>query len=97
MEKNIEGVLKATALLKTIANKNRLMILCQIIEEELTVTDLYKSMNLSQSAISQHLALMRKEGFVKTRREQKNIYYSISSKEIKDIINTLYKNFCDVK
>ena len=97
MEKNIEGVLKATALLKTIANKNRLMILCQIKEEELTVTDLYKSMNLSQSAISQHLALMRKEGFVKTRREQKNIYYSISSKEIKDIINTLYKNFCDVK
>jgi DNA-binding transcriptional ArsR family regulator len=94
MQKNIKNIKKATNLLKMISNENRLMMLCLLNQKELSVNNLVASIGLSQSAISQHLALLRKENLVKTRRENQTIYYSLYSEEIKDIIKVLHKHYC---
>jgi len=95
MQNNFEDITKAVSLLKTIANEKRLLILCRLNDgKELSVSDLAEFVGLSQSALSQHLAIMRGYGFVKTRREQHTIYYSLANDAVKDIIQTLHKNYC---
>lgn len=84
---------RATALLKSMANESRLMILCLLADRELTVTDLGQRLSLSQSALSQHLGLLRREGLVKTRREAQFIRYSLDSKEVEQLIATLCELF----
>ncbi len=95
MTHKMEAILQATDMLKTIANENRLMILCLINEGEMCVGKLVEKVGLSQSALSQHLALMREKGFVKTRKEAQTVYYQIDSPEIKEIIETLHNRFCN--
>ena len=90
MHKHVNG---ATRLLKSMANESRLMILCQLAQEELSVTDLGKRLPLSQSALSQHLGILRREGLVKTRREAQYIWYSLDSDEVVTLIQTLCELF----
>lgn len=86
---------EAARFLKNISNEQRLLILCILHEEELSVGQLNDLLpDLSQSALSQHLALLRKEGFVTTRRDSQTIYYSLSSTEAAQIIHLLHKLFC---
>ena len=81
---NIESLTKK---LKAIANDKRLKILYYInSDEELSVGEIEKSVDLSQSALSQHLAVLRKEDVVKTRRKAQTIYYSIKDEKIKQIL-----------
>jgi DNA-binding transcriptional ArsR family regulator len=87
-----------TKLLKAIANEKRLAILYFLIESELCVSELEKKVKLSQSALSQHLAILRKENIVKTRRDAQTIYYSIKSnksirvlKLLDDLYNQQYR------
>jgi len=91
---NLNNVIKAQALLKIIANKQRLLILCKLKQKESSVNELSEFLNLSQPATSQHLALMRKEGLVSTRQSQQSIYYAINSSAVGDIIEVLYKHYC---
>lgn len=84
---------RATALLKSMANESRLMILCLLAEQEMTVTELGQQLSLSQSALSQHLGLLRREGVVKTRREAQFIRYSLDSHEVERLIATLCELF----
>jgi len=84
---------RATSLLKAMANSSRLLILCQLAEEK-SVGELERLVDLSQSGLSQHLALLRRKGIVATRREAQSIYYSLASKEAAAIMATLYKVFC---
>ncbi len=84
----------ACGLLKSMANKSRLMILCHLAEGEKSVTELQEHVGLRQSALSQHLAILRKEDIVKTRRSSQSIYYSLSSDEAKAIMATLYELYC---
>lgn len=84
---------QATALLKAMANENRLRILCLLDEGEMSVTELNKRLNLSQSALSQHLAILRREGIVATRRVSQTIYYSLQGQQARQIINALAKLF----
>jgi DNA-binding transcriptional ArsR family regulator len=85
---------KAEAFLKALANRHRLMILCELHKGEQSVGVLHEAIGLSQSALSQHLARLREDQLVKTRRESQTIYYSLASKEAGQVIALLYELFC---
>ena len=85
---------KAETLLKAMSNSNRLMILCSLVDNELSVTELNARIPLSQSALSQHLAALRKADLVQTRRESQTIYYRINGMAPTKIIQTLKSLFC---
>ena len=87
----------AADLLKAIANPNRLQILCVLGEGELSVGALNERIPLSQSALSQHLAVLRSDGLVRTRRESQTIYYSVSPGPALDVIHVLHGYFCRAK
>src|SRR5690554_3292080 len=80
---------KATALLKALANDNRLRILCLLEANELSVSELNQKLSLSQSALSQHLAILRREGLVSTRRASQTIYYSLIGQQASKMISAL--------
>lgn len=85
---------KAAKLMKALGNESRLLILCYLDGKELSVTELNNCLDLSQSALSQHLAVLRKDGLVKTRRESQTIFYSLEGDTAKRIIHTLHEMFC---
>lgn len=91
-----EAVLSdATTLLKAMANENRLRILCLLDNAEFSVSELNARLNLSQSALSQHLAILRREGMVTTRRASQTIYYSLQGDHARRIIDTLSKLYLE--
>ena len=85
---------EAAELLKAMASPHRLMLLCLLADEERSVSDLTAEMGLRQATVSQHLARLRQEGLVATRREAQTIYYSIANKAAAAIIRILYKTYC---
>lgn len=84
----------AAQLLKALANENRLLILCYLDGKELSVTELNSFLDLSQSALSQHLAVLRRDGLVSTRRESQTIFYSLSGDTASRVISTLHEMYC---
>jgi len=88
------SAIAAEELLKAMANRHRLMILCQLIEGERSVGELAELLSLRDSTVSQHLALLRKDGLVATRREGQTIWYSIASEPARLLVETLYQIFC---
>lgn len=84
----------ATALMKVLANPDRLMLLCQISQGEKAVGELETLTGIQQPTLSQQLTVLRENQVVKTRREGKNIYYSVSSKPALAIINVLAEQIC---
>lgn len=85
----------AAAMLKALANENRLMILCKLLEHgEMGVTALSEELGLSQSALSQHLAKMRAEGMLATRRMGQSIFYSVADSNVTRILATLKSIYC---
>ncbi|ORT49175.1 transcriptional regulator [Vibrio sp. qd031] len=91
MEKNSA---KAITLLKAVANERRLQILCLLYEQESSVTDLSERLNLSQSALSQHLAWLRRDELVTTRKEAQTVFYSLNSEEVKRLVHLLHDMYC---
>jgi DNA-binding transcriptional ArsR family regulator len=86
----------AARLLRSLANPNRLMLLCALTEGELSVSALNERVPLSQSALSQHLAVLREEGLVTTRRESQTIYYSVTPGPALKILDVLHSTYCAV-
>lgn len=86
---------EAEALLKSLANRHRLMILCQLVEGERSVGDMAAFMNLRDSTVSQHLALLRKDGLVSTRRDGQTIWYTIDSEPAMKVLKTLHCLYCE--
>ena len=84
----------ASALLKAMSNEHRLLILCQLQSGERSVGELARLVGLSQSALSQHLARLRRDQLVKTRRVAQTIFYSLSGIEATSVIETLYGLYC---
>ena len=84
----------AVSLLKGLANESRLMIVCVLAEGEMSVGQLNQRIKLSQSALSQHLAVLREQGMVQTRRESQTIYYRLSDTAAVDIIELLHDVYC---
>ena len=86
---------KAAALLKALANEQRLLILCNLLEGPLAVGELNEKVSLSQSALSQHLGVLRDANVVTTQREAQSIRYALSSGAVTRIIEILYQEFCE--
>ncbi len=85
---------RAEALLSVLANRHRLMIMCNLVEREMSVSELMEHSTLSQSALSQHLAKLRSVGLVTTRREGQSIFYSIDSEDARSLLERLYEIYC---
>ncbi|WP_448204341.1 ArsR/SmtB family transcription factor [Azospirillum sp. sgz302134] len=85
---------RASALLKAMSNERRLLILCYLVEGEKSVGELEDLVDLSQSALSQHLARLRRDKLVRTRRSAQNIYYSLNGHEAQTVMATLHGLFC---
>ena len=85
---------KASDLLKVMANQSRLMILCNLLDGEKSVQQLQGHVGLSQSALSQQLAILRGQNLVSTRREAQNVFYALNSSEAETLIGTLYQLYC---
>jgi len=81
-------------LLKAMSNPARLVILCQLAEGERSVGELEEEVGISQSGISQHLAVLRGEHVVTSRREKQTVYYALASAEVAALMATLHQVFC---
>lgn len=85
---------EATAMLKALANPERLLLLCQLTEGERSVGELETLLGIHQPTLSQQLAVLRRELLVETRREGKNIYYRIADPAVLILLKTLYGIYC---
>lgn len=86
---------EAVNLLKALANEPRLLVLCHLAEgQELAVGDLAHKVGLSQSALSQHLAKLREQGLVTTRKEAQTVFYSVSDPKALQVLSLLHDLFC---
>lgn len=85
---------EAATLVKALANDRRLMILCLLVGHERSVGELNDCLDLSQSALSQHLAVLREENLVKTRRDGQTIYYSLVDGPALRILQVLHDTYC---
>lgn len=85
---------QATALLKALANEDRLLLLCQMMESEKCVSDFETLLDIRQPTLSQQLGILRNEGLVRTRRAGKHVYYSLASQEAAQLLQTLHGLFC---
>lgn len=84
----------AARLLKALGNEKRLQLLCLLVDGERTVGELNSRLDLSQSALSQHLALLRNDGLVDARREAQAVYYSLSPGPAQHVLETLHGIYC---
>ena len=86
---------EAARLLKALGNPQRLRVLCLLVEGERSVGQIHEALpNLSQSALSQHLARLREEGLVRTRREAQSILYALEPGPAQAVVQTLYEAYC---
>ncbi len=88
---------EAATLLRALANETRLMVLCTLVAGEHSVSELQEACNLSQSALSQHLARLRDEGLVATRRQAQSIYYRLDDPMAASLLGTLAALYCPPK
>jgi len=85
---------EASALLKALANRRRLIIVCQLLEKECSVGELAALLKTRDSTVSQHLALLRKDGVVVARRDAQTIWYSLASDAAREVVGALYRAYC---
>jgi DNA-binding transcriptional ArsR family regulator len=85
---------RASSLLGALSNEKRLVILCQLVQQERSVSDLTELLEAPQSTISQHLGVLRREGLVETRRDAQTLYYSLAGNEARAILETLQALYC---
>ena len=88
---------KAVAMLKMLSHEARLLVLCDLVGTEKSAGELVESSGLSQSALSQHLAKLREEGLVATRRDGQTIYYRLAHSNTATLIETLHDLYCGKK
>jgi ArsR family transcriptional regulator len=89
-----ENADKACRMMKTLANRDRLLLLCQLSQGEKRVGELEEDTNIQQPTLSQQLAVLREEGVVSTRRDGKHIHYKISSPIAMSVMELLYESYC---
>jgi ArsR family transcriptional regulator, virulence genes transcriptional regulator len=88
---------EAASLLRALASERRLLILCELGDDELSVGEIQERLDVSQSALSQHLAVLREQGLVSTRREAQMIFYRIADPAAVKVIATLASIYCPEK
>lgn len=87
----------AADFLKGLANPDRLLILCALSQGERNVTDLIEATDIAQSSMSQHLAKLKTEGIVTSRRDHRNLYYAIAHPAARAVMKVLYDHFCKTR
>lgn len=85
---------QAVGLLKLLANEDRLLILCQLSQSELCVSDLEEQLKIQQPTLSQQLSVLRNEGVVSTRRDGKRIFYRVADEKLLQVLSVLYDLYC---
>lgn len=85
---------QAVAALKVLANEDRLLLLCQLSQGDMCVSELEEALDIHQPTLSQQLGVLRTEGVVETRRQGKNIYYSVADPALLEILAVLYRLYC---
>ncbi|NQZ92413.1 MAG: helix-turn-helix transcriptional regulator [Moritella sp.] len=90
-----ERATEVADVLKTMTHPERLMVLCQLVDGEVSASQLQENSTLSQSAFSQHLAVLRKNNIVKVRKESQSVFYSLADERIEALIASFYKIFCE--
>lgn len=85
---------EVSALMKALANRGRLLLLCQLVEGEKSVGELAAALGRSQPATSQQLALLRRDGWLETRRVGQVVYYALPAGELRKLMRFLYRTFC---
>src|SRR3972149_10406704 len=93
----VENAREASEFLKALSHEARLVILCLLVEGERSVSEIEQLLSLRQPAVSQQLARLRADNLVATRRDGKNVYYSLARPEARDIIVALHAAFCRPK
>ena len=81
-------------LMKVLSSKNRFMILCAVADGEKSVGEIAETIGIREAATSQQLALLRKDGIVKPRRDGQTIYYSIARRDVRRLMDFMYENYC---
>ncbi len=89
-----EAAGRATAMLRVLANEDRLMLLCQLTQGEACVSDLEELLGIRQPTLSQQLGVLRAEEIVSTRREGKKIFYQVCDERVVSVLKTLYGLYC---
>lgn len=95
-EEMAEHADEASRLMRALANPSRLVILCLLSDGEMSVGQINERVPLAQSALSQHLAVLRRDGLVSTRRESQTIYYSVQPGPAAEILAVLHSHFCKI-
>jgi len=94
LEQLKERATEVSDLLKTMAHPERLMVLCQLVDGEVGVSQLQENTTLSQSAFSQQLSVLKKHNLVKVRKESQQVFYSLADERIKALIASFHSIFC---
>lgn len=89
-----ESATTVVTILKSLANTDRLLILCHLAQEELNVSEIEEKTQILQPTLSQQLMMLRKSNAVSTRRDGKQIYYSIKDEKLVEMLHTLYQLYC---
>lgn len=93
----IEQAKTVAQLLKTLANENRLLILCHLMDKPMTVSEIGELIpNISQPALSQHLAILKAQGILQSSKNRQSVTYSISDSRVEEVINLIQKYYCNV-
>lgn len=85
---------EAVTALKVLANTDRLLLLCQLAQGEMCVSELEEALDIRQPTLSQQLGVLRSEAVVSTRRDGKNIYYSVADERLLEMLSVLYRLYC---
>ncbi len=94
MEKMQKRAEEVSEFMKCFGSPHRLMILCQLVEGEKSVTQLIDATGLAQTSMSQHLGKLKNEGLIDYRRDHRTLYYSICNPHVMEIMNTLHDIYC---
>lgn len=89
-----QGASKAAQFLRSLGHEGRLLLLCSLVEGEQTVGALSEKLYMRQAAVSQQLALLRREGFVTARRDGRMVHYALADERVRAILPVLYELFC---
>lgn len=89
-----EAAQHAVGALKVLANQDRLLLLCQLSQGEMCVSDLEEALEIRQPTLSQQLGILRNEGVVDTRRDGKRIFYSVADPKVMQVLEVLYRLYC---
>lgn len=95
IERMREAAGEAAQMLRSLAHQDRLLLLCQLTQEELCVSDLETRLGITQPGLSQQLGVLRREGLVSTRRDGKHVFYRIADERVLALLQVLYTLFCE--